>query len=155
MSLGISHFKACYQQQDDEWIANREKTLTRGGNERAPTKKDVCEWTLKAWRELSPELIKKSFRACAVTLAVDGVEDDTITCMKEGHPADAAKSLLLVETQKLLKRTMEDDLDEDPFAGLDSDTEDKGNDVIDCEDDGEEGLELFENTSDEEDLSGF
>ena len=86
---------------------------------------------------------------------MDGVKDDNITCMKEGHPADAAKPLLLVETQKLLKRTMEDDLDEDPFAGLDSDTEDKGDEEVDCEGDGEEGLELFENTSDEEDFSGF
>ena len=119
--------KACYQQRYDEWIANGEKTLT---NVRAPTKKEVCEWTLEVWKELSPEIIKKSFRACAVTLAVDVVEDDNITCMKEGHPAEVAKPLLLVETQKLLKRTMEDDLDEDPFAGLDSDTEDKGDEEI-------------------------
>ena len=91
-------FKAHYQQRYDEWIANGEKTYTKGGNERAPTKKQVCEWTLEAWRELTPELIKKSFRVCAVTLSVDGVEDDQITCMKEGHPAAAAaKPTLLVK----------------------------------------------------------
>ena len=36
-------FKAHYQQRYDEWIANGEKTYTKGGNERAPTKKQVCE----------------------------------------------------------------------------------------------------------------
>ena len=120
--------------------------------------------TLEAWRELTPELIKKSFRACAVTVSVDGVEDDQITCMKEGHPAAAAKSTLLVETQKLLKRARgELDEDDDPFADLDSDTEeemdgsrrdgklDKGDG--DHEGDGERLLELFE-SSDEEGFFG-
>ena len=54
-------FKAHYQPRYDEWIANGEKTYTKSGNERAPTKKQVCEWTLEAWRELIHELIKILF----------------------------------------------------------------------------------------------
>ena len=123
-------FKAHYQQQYDEWIANGEKMYTKSGNKRAPIKKQVCEWTLEAWRELTTELIKKSFRACFVTLSVDWVEDDQIACMKKGHPAAAAKSTLLVEIQKLLKSARgELEEDDDPYADLDSDTEvDSGGD---------------------------
>ena len=122
------------------------------------------QWTLEDWGELTPELIKQSVRVCAVTLSVDGVEDDQITCMKEGHPVAAAKPTLFVETQKLLKSARgELEEDDDPFADLDSDTEvDSGSlrdgelDNVDSDHNGdcERLLELFE-CSDEEDFFGF
>ncbi len=60
-----------------------------------------------------------SFRGVTVSVSVDGVEDDVITCMKEGKEAFPAKPLILTQTQQLLKDDQEGDTDTDPFADLD------------------------------------
>ena len=78
----------------------------------------MCEWVKEAWKELSVQLIKKSFLVCGVTASVDGTDDNQIECLKEGRAAAAAKPLMLTKTQALQKEGIEDD--EDPFADLDS-----------------------------------
>ena len=117
----------------------------------------MCEWVKEAWKELSVQLIKKSFLVCGVTASVDGTDDDQIECMKEGRAAAAAKPLVLTKTQALQKEGIEDD--EDPFADLDSsDDEDtfanQENEHTAGTGEGNNGLEVFEESSDDEHFVG-
>ena len=137
-------------------MATGEKTYTKGGNERAPTKQLVCEWVKEAWKRLPADLIKSSFRSCGVTVSVDGVEDDIITCMKEGKLAAPAKPLILTKTQQLLN---EEEDDSDPFADLDEDEPEE--DYADAEGNADDevgpemDLELFEGSDSDDDFLGF
>ena len=53
----------------DKWLAeegiNHE---TPSGNLKPPLRPTIVKWTLEAWCELTPDLIKKSFKACALNL---------------------------------------------------------------------------------------
>ena len=40
---------------------------------------------MKAWDELTPETIVKSFKACALNIPVDGSEDEIIHCFKKNQ----------------------------------------------------------------------
>uniref|UniRef100_A0A915E4R5 Probable methylcrotonoyl-CoA carboxylase beta chain, mitochondrial n=1 Tax=Ditylenchus dipsaci TaxID=166011 RepID=A0A915E4R5_9BILA len=64
-------------------IESQETSQPRHGNQaRGSQIEVVLEWVERAWRELSKEVIIKSFKACALTTATDGSEDDRITCLK-------------------------------------------------------------------------
>ena len=41
-------------------------------------------WVLDAWRGLNPDIIKKSFRCCALSNVIDGIEDVEIACFAPG-----------------------------------------------------------------------
>ena len=48
----------------------------------------IVEWVLTAWSWLSTDVIAKSFKSCALNLAVDGFEDPEIHCLKKGQPCE-------------------------------------------------------------------
>ena len=52
------------------------------------------QWILKAWDELTPETIVKSFKACALNIPVDGSEDENIHCFKKNQPCHSGFELL-------------------------------------------------------------
>ena len=45
-------------------------------------RKVIVEWILRAWNDISCETIRKSFKSCALTTALDGDEDDQIQRFK-------------------------------------------------------------------------
>ncbi|KAJ3641811.1 hypothetical protein Zmor_028284 [Zophobas morio] len=46
----------------DEWIMNEAlATFTPAGNRRRPSLVTVCEWIVTAWRDVSPDTVKKGF----------------------------------------------------------------------------------------------
>ena len=56
-------FKASLHESCERWMAgNVDKTFTAGGNVRAPARRLLVAWVLKAWEELDTELVKKSFK---------------------------------------------------------------------------------------------
>ena len=66
-------------------------------------------WILEAWKEITPEIIKKSFKAsyfnlslrgCALNLANDGSEVMLIYFFIKDHPYKAGKEIL--ENQLLI-----------------------------------------------------
>ena len=67
---------------------------TAAGNLKAPPRKTILQWILDAWSQLPTELIKKSFTSCALNLPVDGSQDDTIHCLKEGQPCSSGRAML-------------------------------------------------------------
>jgi len=52
----------------------------------------MLDWVKSAWD--SADLIKKSFKSCALTVATDGSEDDEIHCLKEDQPCYPAMEIL-------------------------------------------------------------
>ena len=51
-------------------------------------------WILDSWNQLSPEIICKSFKACALTSSIDGSDDKDIHCFKEKEPCHAGLEML-------------------------------------------------------------
>ena len=86
---------------------------------KAAPRRLVVEWILKSWNELNLDTIKDSFKYCALTLNVDGTEDDIISCFKSDKPCAAGKKVL--NEQMLLLN--DEAIHEDPFQPTDSDIE--------------------------------
>jgi hypothetical protein len=111
-------FKADCTEQYDEWMANEGLTnLTQMGNLRAPPRRDVVRWILKAWEKLQPEIIVKSFSVCGHTTAVDGSQDHEISCFKENRSCHAG--LAILKSQQADVDTPEGN----PFVPTDEDIE--------------------------------
>ena len=79
-------------------MANGEISYTPKGNIRTASKTLLCDWVVKAWKSLSPDLTIKSFHECG---QVKDVDIDEITCLKEGTHLHDSKSSLR-ELMKLL-----------------------------------------------------
>ena len=58
--------------------------MTAHGNMKGPSRQQMIEWVLEARKKLPAEVIKKSFKVCALSSNLDGSEDDQITCIKHG-----------------------------------------------------------------------
>ena len=84
-------FKSSIVESFDDWVANGEKSYTPKGNIRAASKTLLCDRVVKAWKSLSPDLIRKSFRVCG---QVKDVDIDELTCLKEGTHLNDSKSSL-------------------------------------------------------------
>ena len=50
----------------DKWLAENEHELTTQGNMRASSRRQMVTWVLEAWKKLPDDLIKKSFKVCAL-----------------------------------------------------------------------------------------
>ena len=95
-------FKSSCTQKYDEWLGtvgiNEE---TASGNLRAPPRQPILLWILDAWAELPSDVIKRSFTSCALNLPVDGSNDDTIHCFKEGQPCSTGRDMLQTQLEIL------------------------------------------------------
>ena len=82
-------FKAKVTAKYDAWMAEGVHSFTAAGNMRAPACRDIVQWIIEAWDSLDRELLINSFRSCALTVAVDGSEEEQIHCLKKGQPCHA------------------------------------------------------------------
>ena len=88
-------FKAYCTEKYDEWLeAVGIHQETDGGNLKPPPCCTIVNWILDSWYQLSSETISKSFKACALTSAIDRSEDNNIHCLKEGQPCHSGLSML-------------------------------------------------------------
>lgn len=78
-------FKAKIQEMYDEWMFSGEHTFTAKGNLRAPTVADLLGWIKAAWDGISPDIIRKSFKKCGITNALDGTEDDLFATLNDSE----------------------------------------------------------------------
>ena len=75
-------FKFHISAAHDEWLA---ASVEEGAAENAVQKAsfvEACSWIVAAWNGIQKETIINSFRACGITIAADGSDDDQITCFK-------------------------------------------------------------------------
>ena len=68
---------------------------------RGPLRREIVKWVLEAWDSLDRELVIRSSRSCALTVAPDGSEDDHIHCLKEGQPCHVGQDRLASIQQAL------------------------------------------------------
>ena len=88
-------FKAKVSEEYNEWLStDRINNLTDVGNLKSPPRRFIVKWILKAWEELAPELVSKSFKRCALNISVDGSEDDATDCFKTGQSCEKGFSML-------------------------------------------------------------
>lgn len=69
-------FKANLKRIWNMWMLEGEKTFTKGGQIRHASLETVCEWIIKAWDEIQPEIVQNSFKKCSISNNLDGTEDD-------------------------------------------------------------------------------
>ena len=95
-----------------------EKSYTAAGNVRAPDKALCLQWVKQAWESVTTDIVKKSFRACGISVSVDGSEDHEIHCLKDGSVAADARPAISEATSQLANDSSDI---EDPFASADED----------------------------------
>ena len=83
----------------DDWLANGKHEYKGGGNMKPVPRSLIVEWVIKSWLGISNETLAKSMKSCGLALAIDGTQDDLISCFKEGKICAVAKALL--KTQML------------------------------------------------------
>ena len=105
-------FKALVSEQYDERMASGVQEFTEAGDMRPPPRKTTVEWVLTAWAWLPTEVITKSFKSCALNLAVDGSQDSEIHCFKKGHPCEAGAEQLKAQLSVLDEPTLPDPFQE-------------------------------------------
>lgn len=68
-------FKARMGELYDEWLFSGLVQKTPKGNRKAPPKPLLLQWIKTSWNSVTPETIRKSFKKCGITVAMDGSED--------------------------------------------------------------------------------
>uniref|UniRef100_A0A914DHX2 Uncharacterized protein n=1 Tax=Acrobeloides nanus TaxID=290746 RepID=A0A914DHX2_9BILA len=107
-------------------MVHGDQPLTKEGNPAAPLMEVYLQWIVDAWDQLPKDLIIKSFKNCALTIALDGSEDDQIYCFKPDGPIPSGRALLQQaradEQSNELRALLENvDLAEDENNGYESD----------------------------------
>ena len=105
-------------------------SLTKAGNMKAPSRKNIVEWIIEVWSDISTECIVNLFKCCGLNLQIDGTAEDVIHCFKEGEPCasrkDKLKSQLSVLSEEVdlknpfIKSSDEEDAAQD-FNKIDED----------------------------------
>lgn len=68
------HVKTLYT----DWMANGEHSFMKTGKIQKPSIEILCSWIVKAWDQISSEIIQKSFKKTGISNALDGTEDHLI-----------------------------------------------------------------------------
>ena len=68
------HFRNVY----DDWLVDGAVELTRGGNRKPPGRPLLLRWIKDAWDSVTPDIVRKSFKVCGISSALDGTEDDLL-----------------------------------------------------------------------------
>ncbi|CAO4384208.1 unnamed protein product [Caenorhabditis nigoni] len=98
-------FKSKIRQSYEEWMTYGIKTYTKSGNMRAPPMDLYLQWIDDAWKSLPDELIKKSFKGCALTTVPGGSEDHLIHCFKANSGIPSGLDAL---TKARMERSLEE-----------------------------------------------
>lgn len=104
------------------WMREGEKSYTKSGRVRSPSKTELVNMILKSWNQITEEQIKYSFLVCGQG---ENLVPDNIHCMKEGNDCHAGlsklKELLALppnERDLAFKRSSDDN---DNFVSVDDD----------------------------------
>ena len=94
-------FKGKIQEYYDDWLANGKHEYTNAGNMKPVPRRLIVDWVIKSWQAILAETVAKSMKACGLSLAVDGTEDDLISCFKEGKKCAGGRALLQAQMENL------------------------------------------------------
>ena len=110
-------FKRRIEEFYNDWLANGKHKYMDTGNMKSMPSRLVVEWVIKSWQDISNETLAKSMKSCGVVLAIDGTQDDLISCFKEGKKCAAGKALF----KKQMLNLNHKNLHENPFEILEED----------------------------------
>ena len=114
--LALSHLRRQY----DIWLAELTcHEFTKGRNLKPPSRSLLCNWAKIAWEALPVEMIKDSFKLCAITTSTDGCDDDSIHCFRPDQPCEEGRKVVLEEMDKLIA-DHDREIIEDPFRSDDN-----------------------------------
>ena len=71
-------FKDRLRHEWTQWMMEGEKTYTTGGNMRAPSLDNLCDFVMKSWDAVAAKTVIKSFKKCGISNSLDG-EDDMLS----------------------------------------------------------------------------
>ena len=74
-------------------MANGPFTYTPSGKKQAHNKEMVLRKIDRAWKEISVELITRSFKSCVISNALKGTEDDAVWDDKEEEAEDTEERI--------------------------------------------------------------
>ena len=60
------------------WMMTGPFEYTPAGKKKAPSKNLVLCWVKQSWEETPEEMVRRSFKTCGMSNALNGTEDDTI-----------------------------------------------------------------------------
>ena len=134
-------FKGKIQEFYDDWLENGKHEYTDAGNMKPVTRRLIVEWVIKSWQAISNETVAKSMKSCGLALAVDGTEDDLISCFKENKKCAEGRALL--QTQML--NLNDGNLHENPFeiSGEDMAAAAPSFNIIEEDDDDDDYIDLL------------
>ncbi|CAG8785957.1 28829_t:CDS:2, partial [Dentiscutata erythropus] len=76
-------FKNRMRQRWEEWIDKEKVVLTKNGNRKKASYELVSEWVSKTWKEISSNMLVRSFETTGLTLNPDGSEDHKMSdCLR-------------------------------------------------------------------------
>jgi hypothetical protein len=119
-------FKDKLKELYDDFLENGEKRLTRNGNPAPPSLDIVCSWIDLAWKQISSDIIVKSFKICSITTNIDGSEDDLIECFKDNKPNSSGREILRLKNHQLQDMNI---VSQDDELGIENDSDSEGSDV--------------------------
>ena len=71
-------FKTYLRKLWNPWMVSGEKEFTKSGAMKRPGLSLVAQWVKEAWESISDDIIKRSFKKCGISNAMDGTEDDIL-----------------------------------------------------------------------------
>ena len=71
-------FKDNIRQQYLSWMMTGLFEFTPAGKKKVPSRNLVLKWVKQSWAEIPAEMIRKSFKTCGISNALDGTEDDEV-----------------------------------------------------------------------------
>ena len=115
----------------EKWLAESKHELTAQGNMRAPSRRQMVTWVLEAWKKLPDDLIRKSFKVCALSSSLDGSEDNELMCIKHGPYEELLSRLQSIEEEDIdpFDVITEDDIAHMDVADLEIDSNEEGDDT--------------------------
>lgn len=78
-------FKDAFRNRYDDWLVDGEVSLTPKGNRRPPSKELILKWVKESWDEVSPDVVRKSFKVTGISNELDGTEDDLLGGDSDGE----------------------------------------------------------------------
>ena len=70
------------------WMLTSPFEFTPAGKKKAPSRNLILHWVKQAWCDIPEEMVRRTFRVCSISNALDGTEDDAIYEEKTPEFAD-------------------------------------------------------------------
>lgn len=68
-------FKSKLRNEWEKWMVNGPHDTTKSGNQKRPSYKIICEWIIRSWKQITPQIVKNGFRKAYIRDYIS-IEDD-------------------------------------------------------------------------------